>query len=228
MLAKLIKGDINKQDRKESGFTIVEVMIVLAIASLILAIVFIAVPPLQTSGRNNSRRSDLTGLRAQFDTWIANNGSKLPRDTGTDDLNSIVGSTGWGHYNGNDDEPGVLVIGTKGSTLHPAMKVATAPTRPAGPADITNATKGEYAIIYGRDSTDAKLETFTLPNRQEIHVWGEMECAVTILAGGNDVDKGGAAKYAASHGDVKESNARALAFVYQIEGEDKARCEDNI
>ena len=57
MLAKLIKGDTNKQDRKESGFTIVEVMIVLAIAGLILAIVFIAVPALQRNARIHIQES---------------------------------------------------------------------------------------------------------------------------------------------------------------------------
>jgi prepilin-type N-terminal cleavage/methylation domain-containing protein len=46
--------------KKHQGFTIIEVMIVLAIAGLILLIVFIAVPALQRNGRNYDRK-DYTG-----------------------------------------------------------------------------------------------------------------------------------------------------------------------
>ena len=67
--------------KNQSGFTIVEVMIVLAIAGLVLAIVFIAVPALQRNARNTQRRADLGNLRAQFDTWTSNNNGKLPGAT---------------------------------------------------------------------------------------------------------------------------------------------------
>ena len=225
MLAKLIKGDIdkNKLAKKEGGFTIVEVMIVLAIAGLVLAIVFIAVPALQRNARNTQRRADLSNLRAQIDTWTSNNNGKLPSDSATSDMESIIGSTGWGHYNGNSDEPALSVI--DGTTVVAAAASTTAPTRLVGPANIT-AASGEYTIIYGRDATDTNLATFTLPNRQEIHVWGEVACSLDILTNGNDVDDGGTALYVAA--DLEQSNARALAYVYQVEGEDRARCEDNV
>ena len=63
-----------------SGFTIVEVMIVLAIAGLILAVVFVAVPALQRNQRNTSRQGDIAYLRATLDTSIANNGGRLDVD----------------------------------------------------------------------------------------------------------------------------------------------------
>ena len=97
-----------KDTKNQAGFTIVEVMIVLAIAGLVLAIVFIAVPALQRNSRNTSRRADLGNLRAQVDTWVSNNGGKLPADSGTDATthwNSILKSTGWGHYSGVDTQP---------------------------------------------------------------------------------------------------------------------------
>ncbi len=43
---------------KNQGFTIIEVLIVLAIAGLIMLIVFLAVPALQRNSRNNARNSD--------------------------------------------------------------------------------------------------------------------------------------------------------------------------
>ena len=194
----------------------------LAIAGLVLAIVFIAVPALQRNSRNTQRRSDLANLRAQFDTWTSNNNGKLP--TTEAHMLSITGSTGWGHYNGNDDEPGfTLITANAGTGTAAATDTTVGSTRPAGKASGTVA--GEYVITYAddKDPTTAVV----LPNRQEIHIWGQMACdADGILAAGNDADNGTTTgKYAA--GDILASNARAVAFVYQIEGEDNARCEDN-
>lgn len=44
--------------KKTEGFTIIEVLIVLAIAGLIMVIVFIAVPQLQRNQRNEARNND--------------------------------------------------------------------------------------------------------------------------------------------------------------------------
>ena len=184
----------------------------LAIAGLVLAIVFIAVPALQRNSRNTQRRSDLANLRAQFDTWTSNNNGKLPSTDAH--LESIVGSTGWGHYNGNDDRPLAANV-TVGD-------------------DSTAQTPGEYRIHMTTDTnkaTQAALDTaaanLIAPGRQELHIWLQKACGRNILTNGNDKDITATAddKYAA--GDIVLSNARAVAFVYQIEGEDNARCEDN-
>lgn len=47
---------------KQRGFTIIEVVLVLAIAGLIFLVVFLAVPALQASQRNQQRTSDLARL----------------------------------------------------------------------------------------------------------------------------------------------------------------------
>ena len=60
------------------GFTIIEVLIVLAIAGLILAIVFLAVPALQRNSRNTAIRSDAAGSLAAVNDYIANNQGALP------------------------------------------------------------------------------------------------------------------------------------------------------
>jgi prepilin-type N-terminal cleavage/methylation domain-containing protein len=71
---------LNKQLRKqnEKGFTIIEVLIVLAIAALILLIVFLAVPALQRSARNNSRKNDASRVSAAFANFVSNNNGTLP------------------------------------------------------------------------------------------------------------------------------------------------------
>lgn len=57
------------QKRNESGFTIIEVMIVLAIAGIIMLLVFLAIPALQRNNRNTQIKSDsanLLGLIAEY------------------------------------------------------------------------------------------------------------------------------------------------------------------
>jgi prepilin-type N-terminal cleavage/methylation domain-containing protein len=67
-----------KLTKKIQGFTIIEVMIVLAIAGLILAIIFLAVPALQRSSRNTQRSADATHLGGLINATEANNNGKVP------------------------------------------------------------------------------------------------------------------------------------------------------
>jgi len=61
---------------KSNGFTIIEVLIVLAIAGLIMVVVFLAVPALQRNNRNNTRKTDARYLVTQrFQYNLDNNTS---------------------------------------------------------------------------------------------------------------------------------------------------------
>ena len=73
--------------KTKKGFTIIEVVLVLAIAGLIFLMVFIALPALQRSQRNTRRRSDLSRILAKFTEYQANNGGRMP---GSGDLNNFV------------------------------------------------------------------------------------------------------------------------------------------
>ena len=72
---------------KATGFTIIEVMIVLAIAGLIMAIVFVAIPQLQKNTRNTTRKDVLNRVKTEIDNYSSNNSSKLP----TADANATTG-----------------------------------------------------------------------------------------------------------------------------------------
>lgn len=64
------------------GFTIIETMVVLIVASLIMSIVFIAIPQLQKNQRNHARRQDIRSLIfAVQDCVIANRFASRCRDT---------------------------------------------------------------------------------------------------------------------------------------------------
>lgn len=66
------------KDKREEGFTIVEVLIVLAIAGLIILIVFLAVPALQRNSRNTQRRNDVQAALGSFQEYMNNNNGQLP------------------------------------------------------------------------------------------------------------------------------------------------------
>jgi len=65
-------------NRKEKGFTIIEVVLVLAIAGLIFLMVFIALPALQRSQRDTQRKNDLSRMITQITSYSSNNRGSVP------------------------------------------------------------------------------------------------------------------------------------------------------
>ncbi|MDO4868441.1 MAG: type II secretion system protein [bacterium] len=68
---------MNKIQTKK-GFTIIEVVLVLAIAGLIFLMVFLALPALQRSQRDTQRKNDASRLRAAVTDYTSNNRGSLP------------------------------------------------------------------------------------------------------------------------------------------------------
>ncbi len=65
------------------GFTIIEVVLVLAIAGLIFMMVFIALPALQRSQRDTQRKSDLSRAITAIGTYSSSNRGSLPTNWST-------------------------------------------------------------------------------------------------------------------------------------------------
>ena len=90
---------------------------------------------------------------------------------------------------------------------------------------------GEYRVhMFTVDTAAIPVSTLILPGCQEIHIHTQKECVADVLSDGNNksITVAADAKYAAGNADIADSNARALAFVYQLEGENTAHCEDNV
>ena len=88
---------LNRTKKSNSeGFTIIEVMIVLAIAGLILLIVFLAVPALQRSSRNTQRKSDIQRIVGAITEDSTNKNGKIPTSQAA--LDSAVGNTKLAYY----------------------------------------------------------------------------------------------------------------------------------
>jgi len=112
---------LHKQSFKKNteGFTIIEVLIVLAIAALILLIVFLAVPALQRSSRNNSIKNDASRISTEVANYASNNNGALPRvDTTAHFDNDCANiSTDVGTLSELGDATGALTCGTASATM---------------------------------------------------------------------------------------------------------------
>ncbi len=84
--------------KSKKGFTIIEVVLVLAIAGLIFLMVFIALPAMQRSQRDTQRRNDYSTLSAAMTSYMTNNNGKLPTANSSNatvlDADKYVNDTG--------------------------------------------------------------------------------------------------------------------------------------
>lgn len=69
-----------KKVEAKKGFTIIEVVLVLAIAGLIFLMVFIALPALQRGQRDTQRRDDVARFMSQINSYQTNNNGNVPGD----------------------------------------------------------------------------------------------------------------------------------------------------
>lgn len=74
---------MNLKTTNKQGFTIIEVVLVLAIAGLIFLMVFLALPALQRSQRDSQRKSDMSRLVGALNDYKAANRGKIPDNGAT-------------------------------------------------------------------------------------------------------------------------------------------------
>lgn len=74
------KHNLEPAKPKLQGFTIIEVVLVLAIAGLIFLMVFIALPALQRNQRDTHRKQVISMYRDAIERYKSNNKNKMPWD----------------------------------------------------------------------------------------------------------------------------------------------------
>lgn len=74
--------------KSKKGFTIIEVVLVLAIAGLIFLMVFIALPALQRSQRNTQRGDDLSRVLTAVNSYQSNNSGQTPFEKSSMSVNA--------------------------------------------------------------------------------------------------------------------------------------------
>lgn len=127
MLSKL-------KNHKEDGFTIIEVLIVLAIAGLIMLIVFLAVPALQRNSRNTTIKNDASAIEGGIAEYVSNNSGSLP--TTVAQSGSAVNLTGG---------TGTVAATAKVNGSTGVSVVTTAPT---------SITAGKVQVLFGKNCSN--------------------------------------------------------------------------
>ena len=69
---------MRKDNDKKTGFTIIEVTLVIAVAGLIFLMVFVAVPSMQRLARDTQRKEDVTTLMREIKDFATNNRGVFP------------------------------------------------------------------------------------------------------------------------------------------------------
>lgn len=103
--------------KKEKGFTLIEIVLVLAIAGLLLVIVFLAVSGAQKSRRDSQRKNDLSRLSAQIENYASNTSGTYPTTLGGAFSTSYLPSNFKDPSSGNPYNP-TSGLGTPGGILY--------------------------------------------------------------------------------------------------------------
>jgi prepilin-type N-terminal cleavage/methylation domain-containing protein len=127
--------------KNNKGFTIIEVLIVLAIAGLILLVVFLAVPALQRNSRNTQRKSDVSAILGAVGEYTANNQGTFPAGAGAgvDFMTAYAQSA--------------PKLGYYTTAAAVTWKNQTAATAPADPNSLDKVTIANYAKCNGNTAT---------------------------------------------------------------------------
>lgn len=160
-----------KVSRKQEGFTIIEVMIVLAIAGLIIVVALIAIPQLQRNQRNNARQSILSRISTEIGNYAGNNNGQVPSNQ--DELDDVE-TRYLSDVNLEDPRTGVqmpLTLGTDAVDAVPGL-IDSAPAD-----DGAGGTTGDLGIAYYQASRSCDGETLIAGSAREYALY-------TVLEGG--------------------------------------------
>ena len=185
-------------------------MIVLAIAGLILAVVFIAVPALNRNQRNSARTADRNNIRQAVLQVQANTGGRTAAD------HTVVG----GALTGLE----VAHVGDGNGSYNNSIEVANVKAFTVAAPQIDD---GEIEYIR-RTSTVTTHTTTGTPgdfHYNGLVIIGDARCAKDIISSDGKfptagANIGGGIQGAANRGDI--------VVLYRIEGDNNIYCDDNV
>ena len=178
--------------KSKKGFTIIEVVLVLAIAGLIFLMVFVALPALQRSQRDTARRNDMSRVDTSLIQYQTNN-----QNTGNGDLPAAE-KWEWGGANGEGDTfPTNCSSNTACSFLQRYMNSGTDST--------TNTFKDADGTYYNLDIQSAS--SWGNNESRDIAPAGDMNYTIYIVTS------------ARCNGEKAQRDAsRHFAVLYRLEG----------
>ena len=140
----------SKQTNK--GFTIIEVVLVLAIAGLIFLMVFIALPALERNQRDQARKSEVGTIASAITSFQSNNRGKVPAADAT--FAKYIDATA--------NASGVITMPSGTTLTKVAIPAAASATTSAA---ITAATTDNAVFVIGA-KCDVDNKVFTGTARQ--------------------------------------------------------------
>lgn len=157
--------------KSKRGFTIIEVVLVLAIAGLIFLMVFIALPALQRSQRDTQRRNDYSMLSTAVTSYITNNGGRIEKLTAANaGINTGLDNKKWINAEGTDPNGFEYKLyacsyNAWHSSSSACGQAANVDTSSGGPKPSTDPTTNgsEVFIITGANCTGADSDGNSAP-----------------------------------------------------------------
>ncbi|HSH55659.1 MAG TPA: type II secretion system protein, partial [Candidatus Limnocylindrales bacterium] len=145
-----------KNQKRNQGFTIIEVLIVLAIAGLILLIVFLAVPALQRNSRNTQYKNDAAALIGAATEFSNNSNGAVPKDANETTVKDLAKTRSLTNL---DIETGPAAVTL--STFDEAI-IRTASRCPATPsgdetATLQSGSTRSMVIVYPVENSAGKI-----------------------------------------------------------------------
>lgn len=127
-------------NRREEGFTIIEVVLVLAIAALIMLMVFLALPALQRGQRDTQRKNDVSRLQSAINNYKSSNRGAIPQ---AGDWNTFVTN-----YMQRDGDQFADPLGTEVYDIEVTADTELSFSAAAGTVDAAYATPEAASKMY--------------------------------------------------------------------------------
>lgn len=137
---------MNMQTKKQTkGFTIIEVVLVLAIAGLIFLMVFIALPALQRNQRDTARKNDVSIVVAAVSSYTGNNRGNFPDADALDGyLEDLSDNTDKTLITVRSDEPDSVVVDDAAIVIVEGMKCGESTNSSQA---LTDGTSRQFSVV---------------------------------------------------------------------------------
>jgi prepilin-type N-terminal cleavage/methylation domain-containing protein len=149
---------LNKIKKSNSeGFTIIEVMIVLAVAALILLIVLLAVPALQRNSRNTALKNDVSTISGGISTYTSDNDGVEPTSVTLSSAGTVSIGTSGGSSNETVSVQGSTKVAAYGATNTANNTVYVAIGDKCSGNTPVAGTSTDIALYYNEETSGSNI-----------------------------------------------------------------------